>query len=197
MISEITGIVTAVNGQDISISLGALGLEVMVPDSASIVVGESQKLAIAWHWNAEQGPSLYGFLNPLDKTIFTLLVGCSGIGPKLALAVLADLGAQRFVHAVQAGDEKALSTVSGIGAKKAEQLMVQLKHKVAQLLDSGVVLESDGLVSHWQTVTQALLALNYSRPEVNQAINHVRATKPTSQATFDQLLRSALNFLSR
>ena len=66
-----------------------------------------------------------------------LVIGCSGIGPKIALAVLAHLGAQGFVEVVSCGDERALSKVNGIGPKKAEQIIVQLKHKVSKLISSG------------------------------------------------------------
>lgn len=196
MINELTGTIISIKNQEIALSLGPIGFELMVPDSSVLTVGQQKKLYVAWHWNTEQGPALYGFISEMDKTIFLLLISCSGIGPKIGLAVIADLGVQRFIHAIQTGDEKALSSVSGIGAKKAEQLMVQLKHKVAQLLEKGVIIEDDENATHWQTVSQALLALNYSRAEVNQAIAHVRGSKQNS-ASFDQLLRSALSFLSK
>ena len=86
------------------------------------------------HWNQDNGPTLYGFNSILEKTVFLLIISCSGIGPKIGLAVLHHLEPATFVQAIIEENIKVLSSISGIGAKKAEQICVALKHKVAKLL---------------------------------------------------------------
>ena len=149
------------------------------------------------HWNQENGPTLYGFNTSLEKTVFLLITSCSGIGPKIAMALLAQLGAAPFLEAVQTANESALSAVSGIGAKKAEQIIVHLKHKVAKLVESGINLGATPLLEERHYIGQVLKSLNYSRQEISAALNYLNDQHPTSTLAFDQLMRQALAFLSK
>ena len=197
MIDGISGLVKAINEQRIAIDIGALCLSVHVPQAGLYQQGEKVDLYAHLHWNQEQGPSLYGFSTELERSVFLMVTDCSGVGPRLGLAILADLGAQRFLEIVQAGDERGLSKVSGIGPKKAEQLIVQLKHKVAKLLESGVELASLENVVRWQTVSEVLQSLNYSRTEISGAIKYLRENQGDPQIPFDRLIRQALSFLAK
>src|SRR3990170_6133578 len=174
MIDSISGIVKRACDQRVTVDMGALALSICVPQAGLFKQGEKAHLYTHLHWNQEQGPSLYGFSTELERNVFLMVTDCSGVGPRLGLAILADLGAQRFLEIVQAADERGLSKVSGIGPKKAEQLIVQLKHKVAKLLESGVELASLENVVRWQTVSEVLQSLNYSRTEISGAIKYLR-----------------------
>lgn len=196
MIQTLSGAILSQKKQSISISMGPIGVECMVPDESLFPVGSQKTIYTHLHWNQEQGPSLYGFAAEADKGIFLLSTSCSGVGPRLGLAILADLGASGFIEAVQTGNEKMLSQVSGIGIKKAEQMIVQLKHKVQQMIDAGVTpVPKDQM--HFQTVSDALKALNYSRSEVTQAIEYVRNQPSNDTQSFDRLMRQALSYLSK
>ncbi len=196
MIHTIVGAVISSKRQQVNLSMGPISIECAVPDESAFPIGMQKTIFTHLHWNQEQGPSLYGFATEEDRSIFTLVIGCSGVGPRLGLAVLADLGAPGFIEAVQTGNEKMLSQVSGIGAKKAEQMIVQLKHKVQRMIDSGMSIPSSGQ-THFHTVSEALKALNYSRTEVTKALEFVRSNQNDSQPTFDQLMRHALSYLSK
>ncbi len=198
MIHSLAGIVVSKKKQSISLLIGPVGIDIFVPDESLFAVEKQQIIYAYLHWNQEQGPSLYGFQKELEKVVFLLIIGCSGIGPRIGLAVLADLGAQEFLDAVYTGNEKSLSKVSGIGAKKAEQMIVYSKHKVDQLLKSGIAVASSGDHVQWNMVTDALHALSYSRTEITQAVNFVRHNnKDGSSQSFDRLMRQALSFLSK
>ncbi len=197
MIYALTGLVQSSRKQAITLLADPIALDVVVPDETLFKVGQKQTVYLYLHWNQEQGPSLYGFQKELDKTVFLLIISCSGLGPRIGLAVLAGLGAQSFLEAVYAGNEKLLSKVNGIGAKKAEQMIVHLKHKVNKLLQSGVSFEGSGDHAHWNTVMEALSALSYSRTEITQAVNYVRNNTAGSGVEFDQIMRQALSFLSK
>jgi Holliday junction DNA helicase RuvA len=149
------------------------------------------------HWNQEQGPSLFGFTSDLDKTVFLMIISCSGIGPKLGIAVLSAMSAKDFLAAVQTGNDKAFSAISGIGAKKAEQLIMQLRDKVAKLVKSGVELDETSQAGHWHTVSQALASLNYTCAEVAQTMKYLSQTYSGTSLTFDQLMRYALSYLAK
>jgi len=197
MIHALSGLVHPSRKQTITLLADPMVLEIAVPDETLFPVGKKQTVYLYLHWNQEQGPSLYGFQKELDKTVFLLIISCSGLGPRIGLAVLADLGAQNFLQAVHTGNEKLLSKVSGIGAKKAEQMIVHLKHKVQQLIDSGISLEGSSDHTQWNTAMEALAALNYSRSEISNAVNFVRKNAPDTGMEFDQIMRQALSFLSK
>lgn len=197
MISSISGKIVGRASQQITLQSGAFGFDLLVPDEQVFAVGQEVALATYMHWSAENGPSWFGFSRLLEKQAFLLIISCSGIGPKIGLALLADLGAERFFQAVQMHDDKALSKVSGIGAKKAEQIIFQLKDKIDKLIMAGIDLGDISAAKDWHTVTQALESLNYSRPEIARVMAHLKTEGATATTNFDQLMRKALAFLSK
>lgn len=197
MISFLTGIVKNTNQLDVVLEVGPLGVEMQVPNAAALTVGKPATLQMYMHWNQENGPTLFGFTSEADKSVFMLIISCSGLGPKIALAVLGDLGAERFLHAIQTGDEASLSKVSGIGAKKSEQMVMQLKHKVAKLLKSGIELQGSDALHHFQDVAEALSSLNYSRNEISSTMKFLQESDAGATGSFDLLMRHALSFLAK
>ena len=196
MIHTLSGSIVSHKKQLISLSMGPIAFDCMVPDESQFPIGSQQKIHTHLHWNQEQGPSLYGFACEADKQIFLLATSCSGVGPRLGLAILSDLGVAGFIEAVQSGNEKLLSQVSGIGVKKAEQMIVQLKHKVQQMIDQGIT-PTPKDQAHFQTVSEALKALNYSRTEITKALDYVRSRPGDEKQSFDTLMRHALSYLSK
>lgn len=197
MINSISGMIKEVKEQAIVVDIGSIGFLLSVPTSIKFHAGQKINLATYMHWNQEQGPSLFGFEHEFERTVFLLIIGCSGIGPKIALAILAHVGAQGFLEIVGSGNERALSKVNGIGPKKAEQIIMQLKHKVSDLISSGQGHYDDSKAKAWQEVSQALESLNYTRTEISQAMQFLTANYAGSELQFDQMLRHALGFLSK
>lgn len=197
MIDYMTGTVTAIRDKGIIMQVGPIGIAISVPTPVMFQSGSPQNLYIYMHWNQEQGPSLYGFLHDYERALFLCIIGCPGIGPKIGLAVLASIGAAQFVSAIQQENPKLLSQVPGIGIKKAEQIIVQLKHKIDDMplmIDVPVAKNKND----WHSVTQALESLNYSRAEISSAVSYVQQKSGTDQTvSFDILLRQALSFLAK
>lgn len=196
MIGMVIGKITAIHKQSVLVMSGPIGIEVAIPHIANVQIGQDIQLHTYLQWSADQGPSLYGFATHAEKTAFLVVISCSGIGPKIGLAVLSDLGVNGFLEAIHTGNDKMLSQVSGIGAKKAEQMIVQLKHKIDQLQDLGISPNTNSVGAQFSTVAQALESLNYSRAEIARAMHHIKSAS-TTQPTFDLLMRQALSFLSK
>src|SRR5437762_3856954 len=154
MVDYFLGIITNSHEQEIIIDLGIVGVTLQVPCNQIFEKGIKTKVYCHMHWSAENGPSLFGFATSTERTVFRIIISCSGIGPKIALAILTDLGANNFITAITTGDENLLSKVNGIGKKKAEQIIVQLKHKVAQLIETGIVADAGQEISHINDVLQ-------------------------------------------
>jgi Holliday junction DNA helicase RuvA len=197
MVDFFIGTVDRLQDQEIVVNVGMMGIALQVPSSQVFEQNASVKVYSYLHWNSENGPSLFGFANTLDRSVFKVIISCSGIGPKIGLAVLADLGAQGFLHAITVGDEQMLSKVSGIGKKKAEQIVVSLKHKVATLVESGAIEVNDMQSCHFYDVSLALQSLNYSRTEIGRAMDYLKKNIKIDNVTFDVLLRQALSYLSK
>ncbi len=199
MITILQGIVVKKNEQEVTILVSGIGFLLQMPHPECCEIQKEVTLYTYLHWNQESGPHLFGFSSELEKTVFLLIISCSGIGPKIALAILSELSPALFLQAIHNNDEKILSSVSGIGAKKAEQLIVSLRHKVSKLISSGILQDqthSTEAFEQWTQVIQVLQSLNYSRTEIDSAMNYLR-TQHTSAQTFDFLLRSSLSFLSK
>ena len=130
MVDYFLGTIKDTQEQEIVLDIGYMGIALQVANSQSFERNNPIKVYSYIHWNAENGPSLFGFATIMDRSIFKIIISCSGIGPKIALAILSDLGSQNFLHAISTGDDQALSKVNGIGKKKAEEIIVQIKHKV-------------------------------------------------------------------
>lgn len=197
MIDHVSGTIKAVHKDSVTLSFGPLALRFFVPAPERFRVDQVVNFDAYLHWNQENGPSLFGFESVLDKEIFLMIIDCSGIGPKIGLAVLRDLGAERFLEAVQGNDDRALGVVDGLGPKKIEQMIVQLRRKVAKLLESGIQIQGSKKLVDWQNVSNVLTSLNYSRPEVANAMKHLTDNFSDAQVSFDALLRHALSFLAK
>lgn len=198
MLNHIKGKVLHIATNVVTLDAQGIGFSIAMPNASSLSIGKEAQISVYMHWNQENGPSLYGFSSQLEKVVFNLIISCSGIGPKIGLSVLGTLSASQFLAAVREHDIKTLSSVNGIGAKKAEQMLVQLRHKVAKLYESGAIAADEGSgVAHWKDLSDALGSLNYSRPEVQQAIHYLHETSGGKDVSFDQLLRSALSYLSQ
>ncbi len=197
MITYIKGVIQSA-GDKISLRPDNLqiGFAVHVVDVAAFIINEEVELYIHMHWNKEQGPSLYGFRSLEEKELFILIIGCSGIGPKMALTILSQTDANAFIGAIQTGDIKALSQLKGVGAKKAEQMVIQLKNKVAAFITSYAI-SLVGMTQYLGQLSEVLQSLNYSRLEIQQVLAYMRAQECESKPSFDQVMRQALSFLAK
>ena len=195
MLYSLKGKVLRISETQLCLDFNGMVFEFFVPKPEAFSVGKDEQIFTYLHWNQENGPTLFGFHSVAEKQVFLLIISCSGIGPKMALAILGQLGSQEFVKAVQDQDIKILSSVSGIGAKKAEQIAVQLKHKVEKVVDIVAAGESSQALQSFKQLRQVLGSLNYSSGEINSAVEFIRGK--SSNGNFDQMLRGALGYLSK
>ncbi len=197
MIATISGIITSINEQHILLEQAGIGFELFVATPLSFSLQQQITLQIYMHWNQENGPTLYGFNSAIEKTVFLLIISCSGIGPKIGLAVLNHLDPATFLQAIIEENINILSSISGIGAKKAEQICVALKHKVAKFLkDQPALTSSSTSLSTWKDLTDTLTSLGYSPLEIKAAINYLKENNIDSSAQFSNILRKTLAFLA-
>ena len=137
----------------------------------------------------EKSISLYGFIDAHERTLFQRLLNASGVGAKVALAMMSTYDAERLARALVEKDIVALQQISGIGKKKAEKISLELADKVADLAIMTPV--APGLVTGAQEAVQALVALGYSFADADAAVRAV--LDAGAPASSDELIRRALS----
>jgi len=197
MIDYVSGRIAAISEGGISVDIGSLWLFFSVANPQIFKIEQKVDLHVHMHWNQENGPSFFGFSTTLERTVFLLVISCSGIGPKIGLAVLRDLGPDSFLQAIQMEDDVVLGKVNGLGPKKVEQMVVQLRRKVAKLIKSGLQVQGANKFTDWQNVSDVLVSLNYSRGEIGRVMKFLKDNYADSELPFDGLMRHALSFLAK
>ena len=184
--------------QRLVVDVGGVGYDVQVPLSTMYAVGDPGS-AIALHIHThvrEDAIQLFGFAAPLEMALFERLIGISGIGPKLAIAVLSGIDSAELVGAVQRGDVARLTGVPGIGRKTAERIVLELKDRLAALVVPAGALAAASPADRLRAdLLSALQNLGYHRPLAEKAID--AALKGAGDSTFETALRGALRELMR
>ena len=141
--------------------------------------------------------SLFGFLSQEEKDMFLLLMGVSGIGPKLALAILSSLPVADLSRAIQTADDSTLRAIPGIGKKTAGRMVLELKDKIALTTPMIAAPSSTSAVlsDDCEDVISALVNLGYKKPQAEEAVRKVRDSRPS--LTIEELIREALSVLMK
>ena len=196
MISYIRGELVALEEDKVIVDVGGVGYGIFMSGQA---MGQlppvGSKVKIHTYLNVkEDAMQLYGFLNRDALSVFKLLIGVSGIGPKGGLGILAQLTPDELRFAVMSKDIKAISAAPGIGKKTAEKLIVELKDKlkIEDVLDHQVEAANGAAEGLQADAVQALTALGYGSTEALQAVRKVKMDEST---TVEDLLKGALKYL--
>jgi Holliday junction DNA helicase RuvA len=193
MIATLTGALAEREGEMIVVQTdGGVGYAVAVSTGTADRLPERGGRLTLWTELVvkEDGWSLFGFDRASERTVFQRLLTASGFGPKLALAVLSALGPERTVRSIQQKDLATLSSVSGVGKKKAERLVLELQDKFKD-----VVVEPSGpRVPGSEEAVRALVGLGYAPAAADDAVRAALAGGAATETT--QLIRRALQQLA-
>jgi holliday junction DNA helicase RuvA len=199
MIASVRGQVISVELDHAVVEVGGVGLAVhAVPATlATLRRGEQARLATSLVVR-EDSLTLYGFADTAARELFVLLQTVSGVGPRLALAMLAVLDPDALRTALAGGDIAMLTRVPGIGRKGAERLVVELRDKVGALAPaSGAPAPGANGGPVRTQVTEALIGLGFATRQAEQAVDAVLAEADSEPMHTPAVLRSALARLGR
>ncbi|AVH98402.1 Holliday junction ATP-dependent DNA helicase RuvA [Streptomyces cinereoruber] len=207
MIAFVSGQVAALAPTTAVIQVGGVGMALQCTPAtiAGLRIGEDARLATSLVVR-EDSLTLYGFADDDERQVFELLQTASGVGPRLAQAMLGVHSPDALRLAVSTGDEKALTAVPGIGKKGAQKLLLELKDKLGSPLGSSGLVGTQRVASGpapWtEQLTAALIGLGYASREAEEAVGAVTpqaeaALAETGTAPVPQLLRAALQTLNR
>jgi len=189
MIKRITGEIVEKGPEFLVVQAGGIGYGVTVPATLAAGVKEGESITLHTHLKfREPDQELYGFLDKDSLCFFEKLINVSGVGPKGAMHLMALGTAAEIQSAIARQDVTFLTSVSGIGKKTAERIVVELKEVMQK--QTG---EVRGGTPAMQEVAEALSSLGYKIPEVQQALNHLR-NSAQGEST-EMLLKEALRFI--
>lgn len=169
MIASLAGTLEAIGTDWVIVNVGGVGFKVHLPTSDISGIGNpGGKVKLFTHLHVrEDNISLYGSTSSEELGLFEVLIGVSGIGPKLALAMLSAMEPERLAAAIATSNSTVLTQVPGIGKKTAERLILELKDKVSAGM---LAMSAPELAPENAEVLGALVSLGYSTNEAAQAV---------------------------
>ncbi len=187
MIGRLRGNMLELNGSVAVIDVGGVGYEVEVTTSAAaLLAGVPAVAEVYTHLIArDDAQALYGFATAAERNLFRSLIKVSGIGPKLALALLSAVAPDQFASAIARGDVAAITRVPGIGKKTASRLVVELRDRVGEL---SVPVLGDNAPT--REAVLALVALGYRENVAARVVGE--AAEATGAAAVEDLVRESL-----
>ena len=200
MIGRLSGVLLENKAPDLLIDVQGVGYEIQAPLSTAFSLPKvGDAVVLLTHLAVrEDAHVLYGFSTENERTLFRMLVKISGVGPKLALAILSGMETERFIQSIQDQDPASLTKIPGVGKKTAERLIVEMKDKLTALGSAGSLLISSSMrplgavdqapVDHHQDAESALIALGYKPSVAAKTIAKVAVDGMESQ----DIIRAAL-----
>jgi Holliday junction DNA helicase RuvA len=203
LIAHITGKLIQKQPNSVIVDVGGVGYELTVPLSTFYDLGEpgAEVSLRAYTYVREDALQLFGFRTEREKRLFLLMIGVSGIGPKLAVTALSGMSAEELIHAIRTENLAKLVGVPGIGKKTAERMLVELKDKVAQLASPEMEehLKAGAIISVGEAMRDdlisALINLGYQKGAAEKAVTAVMNENP--DANFETALKQSLRKLAK
>lgn len=192
MIGRITGILREKNPPQVLVDVNGVGYEIDVPMSTFYLLPKlGEQVSLFTHQVVrEDAHLLFGFSTEAERSTFRTLLKVSGVGPKVALAVLSGMSVNDLAEAVALQESGRLTRVPGIGKKTAERLLLELRDKLK--IDVHITGGEPAKASSQADVLHALMGLGYSEREALAAVKHLPAEVGVSEG-----IRQALKSLSK
>ncbi len=177
----------------IVMNVGGVGYEVLVPLSSFDLLppeGDSCRILI-YHHITDASQVLFGFCTDEERGLFKMLLGVSGIGPKTAVSALSGLSVRELKAALVESDVKRISSISGIGKKTAERVIVELRDKFSagDTLEALAGADAEPGDRRLRDAALALVSLGYKQDD---ACKMIKKLSPTAEATVEEIIRQVL-----
>lgn len=198
MIAYVRGTLKARHPTEAIIEVGGVGMRCRISLATfAALPAEGQPVELLARMIVrDDGIDLYGFASEGERTLFTLLQGVSGVGPRMAQGILSGLTVEEFARAVAADDPTALMAIKGVGRKRAERLILELKDKLPRLEEvTGepvrIPERGDGFPAWEEEAVLALRSLGYGAHEAQRAVREA-ARELEGEPTVERVVKRAL-----
>ena len=193
MIAYIKGVLAEKDPTRVVIEAAGVGYELLIPLSTYDRLpreGDNVRL-LAVHCVREDDEMLFGFATEDEREMFRLLTGVSGVGPKIAIAILSGPSIGELAQAISGGDAKRISAIKGVGKKTAEKICVELRDKVNAFAARGLGGTSPEVKTNLRDAVSALRALGFGEEVSSKMVADVVAKNPGADSV-EQVIKLAL-----
>lgn len=189
MIGQLNGTILSKNPPEILLEVGSIGYEILCPMSTFYNLGEDKNILLYTHFHVkEDAQTLYGFISKDEKTLFKELIRVSGIGPKVALAILSHLSINALMSTISNENYELLAKTPGIGKKTAQKLIVELKDRLKKINLTEDNQSTQRGNPNTLKALQALQTLGFKTKEAETMLAQIKNDKLSTEA----LIRLAL-----
>ena len=197
MIYQVSGNLIAKHKDFVVIEVNGIGFKITSTTNTINTIKLEQKILLHTYLHVrEDALNLYGFHSTLEREVFLLLIGISGIGPKLAITILSGILPDELKDKIISGDIASLTSIPGVGAKTAKRIIVELKDKFTKI-EEGSLGFSDKLNSKlYDDALNALLSLGYSSQQSKQVLDHIANGKDDNKQNIETIIKTALKRLN-
>lgn len=197
MITFLNGKIVEKRPTRVVLDVGGVGYEVSIPLSSYDCLPSVEEMCriLTYDCVREDSHQLFGFMTDSERQMFVMLMSVSGIGPKLAMSVLSGISVKEIKLAVVSGDVKRLSSVSGIGKKTAERMVVELKHKISESDALEAVAGAEDMSPSDMKMRDAILALitlGYKQVDAKKMVVDSLHGNDTGGKTVEEIVKGAL-----
>jgi len=191
MIASLQGKIESLGGDWAIINVGGIGFQVYMPTSTLSTLGNTgEEVNLHTHFHLrEDNATLYGFASAEELGLFRTLLSVSGLGPKLALAMLSAMNVEKLTMAIATSSVDLLTEISGVGKKLASRLILELKEKM------GAGWVGAPMAEIAQENTEVVAALTYLGYSVSEASRAVATLPPSSDLSLEEKIKLALQYL--
>jgi Holliday junction DNA helicase RuvA len=200
VIAQLRGRILEKHPNRVIVDVNGVGYDVFVPLSTFYVLSDAgTEITLRTHTHVrEDALALYGFATLLEQQLFERLIGVSGIGPRVALAVLSGIEPFELIRAIERGDVARLTAIPGVGKKTSERIVLELKDRlprpqVAAVASGGA--SPSGAPELRDDLLSALVNLGYHRPLAEKAVASAITMVP--DGGFERALKQALRELAK
>lgn len=197
MIAFITGKLARKSADYLIVDVSGIGYQVHVPLSTYCNIPDEGDVSLHIYTHLrEDSLTLFGFLTEAEKNLFLMLIGVSGIGPRLALTILSSLSVDDVIQAIINSDDSRLCSIPGIGKKTAGRMILELKDRMKSISIHGSKTGDTGrgaMQDRYNDAISALVNLGYKQNIAEDALRKVRERE--DNLTVQELIRQALNVL--
>jgi len=194
VIGRLVGRLASKATDHVILDVGGVGYFVQIPLSTFYELPEAESPASLWihTYVREDALALYGFLTERERSLFLMLIGVAGIGPRVALTVLSGMPPADLIEALRGADVRRLMAVPGVGKKTAERMVLELAEKAARIGGEPSAARTPAVAT--EDVVSALVNLGYRRGDAERAIEAIGRTG--APADFSEYLKLALKRLT-
>ena len=197
MIYQVSGNLIAKHKDFVVIEVSGIGFKITSTTNTINTIKLEQKILLHTYLHVrEDALDLYGFHSTLEREVFLLLIGISGIGPKLAITILSGILPDELKDKIISGDIASLTSIPGVGAKTAKRIIVELKDKFTKIEEGSLGFSDKLNFKLYDDALNALLSLGYSSQQSKQVLDHIANGKDDNNQNIETIIKAALKRLN-